>query len=39
MPPSPQASIGIALDEVDTPALVLDLDALERNIARIGAVW
>src|SRR6266705_4578691 len=32
MPPPPHASIGIALDEVDTPALVLDLDALERNL-------
>src|SRR5437667_59174 len=30
MPPSPQASIGIALDEVDPPALVLDLDAPAR---------
>src|SRR5437660_3617939 len=36
MPPSPQASIGIALDEVDTPALVLDLDALERNLLRMA---
>src|SRR5258706_8658286 len=35
MPPSPHASIGIALDEVDTPALVLDLDALERNLLRM----
>src|ERR1700693_5714404 len=32
----PPASIGAALDEVDTPALVLDLDALERNIARMA---
>jgi D-serine deaminase-like pyridoxal phosphate-dependent protein len=36
MPPSPHASIGIALDEVDTPALVLDLDALERNLLRMA---
>src|SRR5881409_1740981 len=35
MPPPPHASIGIALDEVDTPALVLDLDALERNVLRM----
>jgi D-serine deaminase-like pyridoxal phosphate-dependent protein len=36
MPPLPPASVGIPLDEVDTPALVLDLDALERNIARMA---
>src|SRR5882672_4741708 len=36
MPPSPHASIGIALDEVDTPALVLDLDALEGNLLRMA---
>jgi len=36
MPPSPHASIGIALDEVDTPALVLDLDALEGNLQRMA---
>src|SRR5213083_877794 len=36
MPPPPHASIGIALDEVDTPALVLDLDALERNLLRMA---
>src|SRR4030081_204054 len=36
MPPSPHASVGIALDEVDTPALVLDLDALEGNLLRMA---
>ena len=36
MPPSPPASIGTALDEVDTPALVVDLDALERNLLRMA---
>src|SRR5439155_1602284 len=36
MPPPPHASIGIALDEVDTPALVLDLDALGRNVLRMA---
>src|SRR6266704_2478183 len=36
MPLSPHASIGIALDEVDTPALVLDLDALEGNVSRMA---
>ena len=30
------ASIGIAIEGVDTPALILDLDALERNIARMA---
>jgi 3-hydroxy-D-aspartate aldolase len=29
----PPASLGQRLDEVDTPALVLDLDAFERNLA------
>jgi 3-hydroxy-D-aspartate aldolase len=33
----PPVSIGRALDEIDTPALVLDLDALERNIALMAA--
>src|SRR5258706_14870463 len=36
MPPSPHISIGIALDEVDTPALVVDLDALEGNLLRMA---
>src|SRR5882762_2167501 len=36
MPLPPPASLGIALDEVDTPALVVDLDALEGNIARMA---
>jgi len=36
VPPSPPASIGTALDEVDTPALVVDLDALERNLLRMA---
>ena len=35
MPAAP-ASIGIPLEEVDTPALVVDLDALEGNIARMA---
>ena len=30
------ASVGIPLEEVDTPALVVDLDAFERNIARMA---
>jgi 3-hydroxy-D-aspartate aldolase len=36
MPLAPPASIGIALEDVDTPALVLDLDALERNLLRMA---
>ncbi|TAK82985.1 MAG: DSD1 family PLP-dependent enzyme [Betaproteobacteria bacterium] len=31
----PPASVGQRLDEVDTPALVLDLDAFERNLAAL----
>ena len=30
----PPAEIGMPLDEVDTPALIIDLDAVERNLAR-----
>ena|SRR5690242_9526068 len=36
MPLPPPASLGIPLDEIDTPALVVDLDALEGNIARMA---
>jgi 3-hydroxy-D-aspartate aldolase len=35
MPAAP-ASVGIRLEEVDTPALIVDLDALEGNIARMA---
>jgi D-serine deaminase-like pyridoxal phosphate-dependent protein len=31
----PPAEIGMPLDEVDTPALVIDLDAFERNLSRL----
>jgi 3-hydroxy-D-aspartate aldolase len=31
----PPAEIGMSLDEVDTPALVVDLDAFERNLRRL----
>lgn len=31
------AEVGMSLDEVDTPSLVLDLDAFERNLARMAA--
>src|SRR3546814_9730739 len=30
------AEIGMSLEEVDTPALLIDLDALERNLARMA---
>ncbi len=33
--PAPAAAIGQRLAEIDTPALVLDLDAFERNLARL----
>jgi 3-hydroxy-D-aspartate aldolase len=32
----PPAEIGMSLDEVDTPALVIDLDAFERNLKRLA---
>src|ERR1700736_5592024 len=31
----PPAELGMTLDEVDTPALVIDLDAFERNLQRL----
>ncbi len=31
-----QATIGLHVDHIDTPALVVDLDAMERNIARMA---
>src|SRR5258707_14692235 len=33
---SPPAEIGMRLDEVETPALLLDLDAFERNLERLA---
>jgi 3-hydroxy-D-aspartate aldolase len=35
--PAP-ATVGMPLDEVDTPALVVDLDALEDNLSRMAAI-
>ena len=32
----PPAEIGMSLDEVDTPALIVDLDAVERNLGRLA---
>lgn len=37
LPFPPAAAAGQALAEVDTPALLLDLDAFERNLARMQA--
>jgi D-serine deaminase-like pyridoxal phosphate-dependent protein len=34
-----QAMVGRHRDEIDTPALLIDLDALERNISRMGAFF
>jgi 3-hydroxy-D-aspartate aldolase len=30
------AAVGMTMDEIQTPCLILDLDALERNIVRMG---
>lgn len=35
MPSYPPATVGMALAEVDTPALILELDAFERNLHRL----
>jgi D-serine deaminase-like pyridoxal phosphate-dependent protein len=32
----PPAEIGMSLDEVDTPALIVDLDVFERNLKRLA---
>ena len=32
----PPAEIGMTLDEVDTPALIVDLDAFEGNLKRLA---
>ena len=31
-----QSTIGQRVDQIDTPALVVDLDAMERNIQRMA---
>jgi 3-hydroxy-D-aspartate aldolase len=36
MPVKPPAAAGMALAEVDTPALLIDLDAFERNLHRMA---
>ncbi|MHA7600535.1 DSD1 family PLP-dependent enzyme [Alicycliphilus sp. T452] len=37
MKSTPDALVGQDVDAIDTPALVIDLDAMERNIARMAA--
>ena len=37
MPSAPPAQAGHSFDEIDTPALVLDLDAFERNLVAMAA--
>src|SRR4030065_355352 len=37
MPAYLPAAVGMPLSEVDTPALILDLDAFERNLDRMDA--
>lgn len=36
MTPRPPAEIGMTLEDVDTPALLVDLDAFERNLRRLA---
>ena len=36
LPGALEASVGLRVDQIDTPALVVDLDAMERNIARMA---
>jgi len=38
MTSAPSATVGVPLAAVDTPALILDLDAFERNLARMTDV-
>ncbi|MDX2158317.1 MAG: DSD1 family PLP-dependent enzyme [Hyphomicrobiaceae bacterium] len=37
MPLAPPAMPGLAMSEIDTPALLIDLDAFERNLQRMAA--
>src|SRR5207344_563691 len=38
MPLPPPATPGLPLSDVDTPALLLDLDAFERNVATMAEI-
>ena len=33
----PPAEIGRPVDDIDTPALILDLDAFDRNVAKMAS--
>ncbi|MGK0172690.1 MAG: 3-hydroxy-D-aspartate aldolase, partial [Gammaproteobacteria bacterium] len=33
----PPADVGMALEDVDTPALIIDLDAFESNVQRMAS--
>ena len=33
---SPAALVGASVNDIDTPALVIDLDAMQRNLQEIG---
>ena len=35
---SPPAEIGAAAEDIDTPALIIDLDAFDRNLAKMTAI-
>jgi hypothetical protein len=37
MPTMPPAEIGAPVSEIDTPALIVDLDALTRNLEKMAA--
>lgn len=37
MPSRPPAAAGMPFDEIDTPALIIDLDAFEANLAKLAA--
>ncbi len=37
--PSSQSPVGLRKEELDTPALVVDLDAFDRNVARMAATF
>src|SRR5919199_5910700 len=37
--PRPQSPVGLRKEELDTPALVVDLDAFDRNVARMAATF
>lgn len=38
MPTQPPATVAMRVDDIDTPALVIDLPAFERNLARMASI-